>query len=160
MRTLAHLVGRRAVAVIDVDRTVLDAARMMREQQVSSLPVVLGGEVVGIVTERDLVQRVVALELGPAETPLGSVMSRDLVCAAPSDTYEAALGRMKHRGIRHLLIVSAGSLVGIVSMRDLLIADAVEKSEEIELLTSFIHSVPPVLPPLDLISEGRRPPRR
>jgi CBS domain-containing protein len=150
MRVLKHVIAGRQLHVIEPDAMVLAAARLMTEQKVSSLPVVSGDRLVGILTERDLVQRVMARRVDPDVTPVSEVMSRGLVFAGAEDTYDAARARMTRDRVRHLLVVEGSRLLGVVSMRDLLALDAAEKAEEIELLTAYIHTIPPDLPPLEL----------
>ncbi len=120
----------------------------MRTRQVSALPVVDGEVLVGIITERDLVQRVLADGRWPDSTPVAEVMSTELVIARSGESYADALALMARHHVRHLLVVAAGRLEGVVSMRDLLLVDAIEKAAEIELLNSYIYAVPPVLPSL------------
>lgn len=148
MRTIKDVITGRNVIMIDHGATARVAAELMADRQVSALPVVDGDRLVGIVTERDLVQRVMAKGLPAEDTTVGHVMSRQLVTSRLEDSYDSALGRMRRNHVRHLLVVDDGHLVGVVSIRDLLAVDSVEKSEEVELLTAYIHAVPPVLPPL------------
>jgi len=153
MRELRHVVTRRPLYRISDDKTVYDAARLMTERQVSALPVVKGDILVGIVTERDLVQRVIAEDLNPATTLVTEVMTRDLVLASSTDRYAVALARMRRNHVRHLLVVEGRDLLGVVSLRDLLVVDTVEKADEIELLTSYIYAVPARLAPLEVALE-------
>ncbi|HEY3356364.1 MAG TPA: CBS domain-containing protein [Polyangia bacterium] len=150
MRVLKHVIDGREIHRIGVETTILDAARLMTEHGISSLPVVSGERLVGIITERDLVQRALARRLDAERTPVAEIMSRGLVYASPEDTYEDALGRMKRHRVRHLLVVDGARLAGVVSMRDLLILEAADRADEVELLTAYIHAVPPDLQPLDL----------
>jgi CBS domain-containing protein len=153
MRTLEDIIAGRTLHLIGRTASAREAAEVMGARQISALPVVEGELLAGIVTERDLVHRVLARGVDPATTPVAEVMSTTLVTARPEESYEQALGRMKRNHVRHLLVVAAGRLRGLVSMRDLLVVDAVEKSEEIELLTAYIYAVPPVLPPLEPVDD-------
>jgi CBS domain-containing protein len=147
MSTLENVIAGRTLRTIEPMATARRAAEVMRAHEVSSLPVVAAEELVGIVTERDLVQRVLAAGRDPDVTLVAHVMSIGLYTARPDEGYAEALARMARNHVRHLLVVTGERLVGVVSMRDLLLVDAVEKSAEIELLTSYIYTVPPVLPP-------------
>lgn len=149
MSTLEDVIAGRRLHRIEPAASTREAARLMTLRQVSALPVVDGEVLVGIVTERDLVQRVLAEGRWPDSTPVAEVMSSDLVIAGPSDAYEDALARMTRHHVRHLLVVADGRLQGVVSMRDLLFVDATEKAAEIELLNSYIYAVPAVLPPME-----------
>jgi CBS domain-containing protein len=154
MRLLQHVIDGRRLYLVAAQRTILDAARLLTAHRISALPVLAGERLVGILTERDLVQRVIALGRDPASTMVAEIMTRDLVVAAPRETYEAALARMKHHGVRHLLVVDGAELVGVVSMRDLMVLAAADRADEIQLLTSYIYAVPPSLTPLAVPEDG------
>jgi CBS domain-containing protein len=153
MRTLEDIIVGRTLHMIGRAASVRDAAELMASRRVSALPVVEGDLLAGIVTERDLVHRVLAVGADPATTAVAQIMTTTLVTARPGESYEQAQGRMKRNHVRHLLVVAGGRLQGLVSMRDLLVVDAAEKSEEIELLTAYIYAVPPVLPPLGPVDD-------
>jgi CBS domain-containing protein len=153
MSTLGQVIAGRTLYWIEPLASARRAAEIMAERAVSSLPVIAGEELVGIVTERDLVQRLLAGGRDADATPVAQVMSSNLVTAAPDATYDEALARMARHHVRHLLVVTGDRLEGVVSLRDLLLVDALEKSVEIELLTAYIHTVPPVLPPLGPVGE-------
>lgn len=86
--------------------------------------------------------RVVAAGLSPERTPVANVMSKELVVAEISEDYETCLHRMQQAHVRHLILLKKGRLAGIVSLRDLLAADADEKAEAITLLTAYVHYIP------------------
>lgn len=110
----------RDVHTIDGQQTVAEAARLMRQLDVGSLPVCRDGRAVGIVTDRDLVLRVVAESLVPSETAVSLVMSDQLVSCRPDDVAEAVLARMGHEQVRRLPVIDGqGHVVGIVAMADL-----------------------------------------
>ena len=148
MSTLEHVIAGRTLHCIWPAATAREAAELMAAWAISALPVLHDQDLVGIITERDLVQRVLAAGFDPDLTPVAQIMSSPIVTVSPTETYATALARMARHHVRHLLVVSGDRLDGVVSMRDLLLVDAVEKSVEIELLTSYIYAVPPVLPPL------------
>src|SRR5581483_5050016 len=82
--------------------TVLQAALAMNEHRVGSLVVVDDGRVVGILTERDILVRVVAGRRDPASTAVADVMTAEVVCCSPDTTLDEARGAMRDRRIRHL----------------------------------------------------------
>jgi CBS domain-containing protein len=97
--------------------TLEPAARKMWKQQTGSLLVLEGGELLGIITERDILKAVangVALD-----TRISEVMSKDLITVGPGTSLREAAGVMTEKWIRHLPVLDAGKLVGIVSQRDL-----------------------------------------
>ena len=102
------------------------------------------GRLVGIFTERDLLTRVVAYGLDPATTSVGEVMTKELVVADVDDHYEAALEKMKDCNCRHLPVVENDRLVGVVSMRDLLLAEITVKNSAIRMLDTVIQYKTPV----------------
>jgi CBS domain-containing protein len=123
---------------------VRDAARYMTDRRVGAVAVLDGTRLVGILSERDVMGRVVARQLDPDRTRVGEVMTRDLVVARSPDSHEDGLRAMKQAGCRHLPVVEGDRLVGMVSQRDLLQVDLTEKDEEIRWLNAYIHFIPPV----------------
>ena len=96
--------------------SVTTAARTMRDADVGFLPVVDDGEVVGVVTDRDLVIRALA-EGGPdaADTPIRAVMTTGAVGVGPNDSLEAVAHQMAEHEVRRLLVMDGPRLVGVVS---------------------------------------------
>jgi CBS domain-containing protein len=148
MSTLEDVIAGRTFHCIWPAASAREAAERMAVWEVSALPVVLDADLVGVITERDLVHRLLAASYDPDTTPVSQIMSNPIVTASPRETCEEALARMTRHRVRHLLVVSGDRFDGLVSMRDLLVVDALEKSAEIELLTAYIYAVPPVLPPV------------
>ena len=98
--------------------TVADPARQMKEARVGALLVMDGDKLVGIFTERDALNRVLAEALDPARTRLGQVMTRDPDTISSDKPFGHALIMMYDHGYRHMPVVEDGKAVGIVSMRD------------------------------------------
>jgi CBS domain-containing protein len=96
------------------------AAKQMREEDIGDVLVVdEDGELLGIVTDRDVVVRVVAEGRDPESTPLGDVISGDPLTIDPEQEVEEAARLMRERGVRRLPVVSDGRPVGVVSLGDL-----------------------------------------
>jgi CBS domain-containing protein len=93
------------------------AARKMWAQQTGSLLVLEGGELLGIVTERDILKAVATGS--PLDTPISDVMSKDLISVEPGTSLREAARIMTEKWIRHLPVLDGDRLVGIVSQRDL-----------------------------------------
>jgi CBS domain-containing protein len=145
MKSIASIVGERSTVTVERDRSIVEAARLMAASNVGAVPVVDKGRLVGIFSERDALNRVVAAGLNPAATKVGEVMTSELIVAAAGESYEACLARMTQAHVRHLVVldkVPGGSLAGIVSLRDLLAADIDEKTEAITLLNAYVHYIP------------------
>src|SRR5207247_3242021 len=123
-------------AVIDQpDDTLAEAARKMWKQQTGSLLVMDGEDLVGIVTERDVL-KAVASGVRLEETRVSEVMSKDLVTVGPGTSLREAAKVMAERWIRHLPVVDGGKLVGVISQRDLsgVLAGALNEPEALHQL--------------------------
>lgn len=98
--------------------TLRDAAGRMWKQQTGSLVVLDNSELIGIITERDIMKAVARGDDLDA-TPISAVMTRTVITVTPEDSVEEAAHHMATRWIRHLPVVTDGALVGMVSQRDL-----------------------------------------
>jgi CBS domain-containing protein len=106
-----------AVVTIEASATLADAARRMKESNVGVLPIVEGGILRGIVTDRDLVVRAMAEGVDPARTAVGDCATRDLVCARPDSSIEDAMEVMADCQVGRLPVVDRDDrLVGIVTL--------------------------------------------
>jgi CBS domain-containing protein len=99
--------------------TVADAAIRMRDHHIGDVLVTEDGRLRGLVTDRDLVIRVVAAGRDPATTRLGEVLSGDPVCAHPSDNVDYAVALMREYALRRLPVCEGERVVGIVTIGDL-----------------------------------------
>jgi CBS domain-containing protein len=130
----------RHVLSIGPEATVLDAALLMNEHKVGSLLVMSGGQLLGILTERDILQRVVVSRRDPAETTVQDVMTTELVCCQPHTELEEARGVLKNRRIRHLPVVDdARRLCGLISIGDLNAHEAHDHEMTIHVLHEYIY---------------------
>ena len=99
--------------------TVVDAARMMASEDVGPIPIVDGGRLVGIVTDRDIVVRVVAEGQDPSSCTIGDVASSDLVTVEADTDLQEAERLMAQNQVRRLPVVEGDRLVGIVAQADI-----------------------------------------
>jgi CBS domain-containing protein len=104
--------------------SVVDAAKVMAQEDVGSIPTVEGDRLVGVVTDRDIVIRVVAEGREPQSVTVGDVASRDLVTVSPDDDLDRALELMAENQVRRLPVVEGDKLVGIVAQRDVALQGA------------------------------------
>ena len=104
--------------------SVVDAAKVMAQEDVGSIPIVESNRLVGVVTDRDIVIRVVAEGRDPQSVTVGDVASRDLVTVSPDDDLDRALQLMAENQVRRLPIVEGDKLVGIVAQRDVALQGA------------------------------------
>ena len=98
--------------------SVSEAAKLMADENVGSLPVVEGDKLVGIVTDRDLVVQVVARGQDPDSVRVSDIYSEQPVVASPDEPLDEALKRMASEQVRRLPVVSDGRLVGILAQAD------------------------------------------
>lgn len=108
------------VLELDGGSTADKAAEIMAKYKISSILVTKDGRPVGIVTKRDLVEKVVALDKKPSEVKLEEIMSAPLVTVSPSATLEEAVRLMNRLGISRLIVSYKGGVQGIVSLKDVL----------------------------------------
>ena len=103
---------------IEADQPVVKAAELMAKENVGSLPVIENGDLVGIVTDRDLVIQVVARGLDPITVNVTDVYTEKPVVATPDEPLDQALQRMAAEQVRRLPVVSDGELVGMLAQAD------------------------------------------
>jgi CBS domain-containing protein len=101
-------------ATVEPDATLGEVATLMKQEDCGSIPVVEGGRLVGIVTDRDIVIRAVAAGKDPKSTRVSEVMSADPVTVRPDENIDRAREVMAERQIRRLPVVENGALVGIL----------------------------------------------
>ncbi len=123
-------------------QTVLEVARLMVEHNIGAVPVLTQGELIGIFSERDLMNRVVVEGKDPARTPVSEVMTGDPLTVAPNDSLETCMTLMRRHGFRHLPVCSGSELRGVVSLRDILLHDLDEKDDEMRMMRAYLHSTP------------------
>jgi CBS domain-containing protein len=116
---------------IGASASVVEAARLMREEHIGSLPVTDDDQLVGMVTDRDITTRVVAESADPKMTSVGDVYSRDLISVEPDKDLAEALRLMARHQVRRLPVVENGRLVGIVAQADIALRENEKKTGEL-----------------------------
>jgi CBS domain-containing protein len=107
------------VRACEPNATVADVAKVMAQEDVGPIPIVEGGRLVGIVTDRDIVVRVVAEGRDPNATTVKEIASTELVTVSPGDDLDEALNLLAKRQLRRLPVVEGDRLVGIVAQADI-----------------------------------------
>jgi len=130
MAKIYDLVKDRRVYSIEADHSVLEAARFMMEHNIGALPVMRNGELVGIVSERDIMNRVVAVGRMPGTTKISEIMTANPKSIHVEESVENSLFLMREFGFRHLPITDGKQLKGLVSLRDLLLRYVSQKEAE------------------------------
>jgi CBS domain-containing protein len=144
MEKLRDLVANHELLYVRPGQTVKEAVSMMAEKNVGAVCVLdENDELVGMFTERDLLRRVVNHErLNASNTRIEDVMTKELTVADAGEDINKALKRMKKLNCRHMPVIEKDKLIGMVSMRQLLLHDASIKEEEIKLLDAHITYSP------------------
>ncbi len=126
MQTAQSILGSKGheVTIIEAGDTAGEAAKRMSKQHIGALVVVDGEKAVGIVSERDVLTKVVAAGLKPEGTRVDAIMTSPMTCCRRDTSVAECRAVMTEKGIRHLPIVEDRQLFGIISARDVMAADA------------------------------------
>jgi CBS domain-containing protein len=116
---------------IGASASVVEAARLMRDGHIGSLPITDNEQLVGMITDRDIATRVVAEAADPQTTSVEDVYSRDLISVGPDEDLEEALQLMARHQVRRLPVVENGRLVGIVAQADIALSENEKKTGEL-----------------------------
>ena len=128
------------VLKVDAESSVFEAVQLMVEMNTGSLLVTEGGEITGIVTERDYLRRVTLEGRVERKTAVREIMSSPLIVASPQTTVDECMALMTDRRIRHVPVVEEGKVVGLVSIGDLVKFKSKLQTFEIQYLTDYITS--------------------
>lgn len=120
MTPLALLMNR-DIQQISPKATLREAARRMRDKRIGSLIIGEGDQPIGIISETDFVRKAIAEGLNPDTTPVESMMSNPIISIDIDKTAKEANDLMATKGVRHLVITDRGKIVGVISVRDLVI---------------------------------------
>ena len=120
------------------DATVYEAIDLMAQRGVGALLVMEGERLVGIVSERDYARKVILQGKGSRETLVREIMSNPVICAGPEVTVEQTMVLMTEKRIRHLPVVVEGRVVGVISIRDVVLGIIDDKEFLIQQLTNYI----------------------
>ena len=139
MNRIAEILEEKDRELLEMDAaaSVLEAVRRMVKMNVGSLLVTDGGEVTGIVTERDYLRRV-TLEDRTHEAPVREIMSSPLIVVTPESTVDECMALMTDRRIRHVPVVEEGKVVGLVSIGDLVKFRSKQQTFQIQFLNDYI----------------------
>ncbi len=142
MMRICDLIKDQDTYQAELGQTVLETVRAMVGRNLGAVPVLHNGTLVGIFSERDLMSRVVAENRDPQATCLAEVMTDDPLTVSMNEGLENCMALMRRHGFRHLPVCHEGYLVGMVSLRDILMHDLDEKEDEVRMMRAYIHSTP------------------
>jgi CBS domain-containing protein len=120
------------------DATVYDAIALMAEHGIGALLVMDGEQLLGIVTERDYARKVILQDRSSRDTPVSTIMSKDIQTVRPDHSIEACMALMTEKRIRHLPVVQDGRVIGILSIGDLVKFIIADRETLIEQLEGYI----------------------
>ncbi|MFO1484651.1 MAG: CBS domain-containing protein [Verrucomicrobiaceae bacterium] len=136
-RTLLEHKGR-DLWTIAPDVTVFEAIKLMSEKNVGALPVVDGGRLIGIISERDYMSKVAIKGKSSKETPVRDIMTQNVVTVSPDQSVSECMSIITQQRVRHLPVVENATLVGVVSIGDLVRWIIATQKMTIEQLEKYI----------------------
>lgn len=141
MKLVKHLLdakGRKVVSIAS-DASVFEAIKLMAEKAISSVLIMDGGQLLGILTERDYARKVILNGRSSETTRVSEIMTRDILTTSEDETVNQCMAKMTERKIRHLPVVDDGRVVGMISIGDLVQAIISDQQEAIEHLEHYIN---------------------
>lgn len=141
MKTVRQLLqGKsRGLCTIGPGASVLDALKLMADQNIGALLVVENDQLVGIVSERDYARKVILLGRSSHDTPVREIMTGRAICVQPGNSVEECMALMTDKRVRHLPVIENEKLLGVLSIGDLVKETISEQRFMIEQLESYIH---------------------
>lgn len=140
MKLVQHLLDKKGGEIFAIarDASVFDAIKLMAEKSIGSLLVMDGDELLGIVTERDYARKVIIKGRASESTQVGEIMTADLVTASTTQSVDECMNLVTEYRIRHLPVIVAGKVAGVISIGDLVEAIISDQREAIEQLEQYI----------------------
>ncbi|OHV18322.1 signal transduction protein [Methylorubrum extorquens] len=142
IRSVGELIRGRTLHTIDVAATVTEVCRRLREHHVGALAVEEGGALIGIISERDVIARVIAVGLDPQLTLVQAVMTPDPQTIDTDECLADALQKMFDGHFRHLPVMRDGQTAGMISMRDIPAEYRLMRQRYAEMLTQDASAEP------------------
>ncbi len=127
------------VWTISSESTVYDAIEMMAEKSVGALAVTSDSKLAGIISERDYARKVILKGLASKDISVKDIMSKNVICVSPEQKVDECMAVMTEKHVRHLPVMEAETLVGMISVGDLVKDIIKEQSFTIEQLESYIR---------------------
>lgn len=142
MKTVKQLLeGKGAVIhAVAPDTSVLDAIRLMAEKGIGALVVLDNGRLIGVISERDYARKIILHGRSSQDTAVREIMTDKVISVRPEQNVEDCMALMTEKRIRHLPVVDAGKLTGVLSIGDLVKEVIADREATIKQLESYIHS--------------------
>ena len=141
MANVAQLLGRKPQGLYSVapEAPVLEAIRLMAEHSIGALLVMQGDKLAGIVSERDYARKEILKGRSSSDTSVQQIMTADVLTVETSFSVQQCMQIMTDQRVRHLPVVEAGRVLGMLSIGDLVQAVLAEQAQTIEQLENYIH---------------------
>lgn len=142
MRSVQQLLEEKTPGLLSIAPTasVLDALKLMAEEDVGALPVLDGDKLVGIFSERDYARKVILFGKASKDTTVSEIMTPRVVCVRPEQTAEECMSIMTDKRVRHLPVLSEKKVIGVISIGDVVRAMITDQQQTIEQLEQYIMS--------------------
>ena len=142
MKRVKDILSRKGSSITSVqpETTVLDALKIMADQNIGSVVVMEGNNFVGIMTERDYSRKVILKGKSSTDTPVAEIMSTDFPRVTPQDTIEQCMQLMSASNIRYLPVYDEEKLSGIISINDVVKETILVQQETITQLKDYLHA--------------------
>jgi CBS domain-containing protein len=141
MKTIKDVLRDKGQAVwtIDVNALVLDALELMAEKEIGALMVMEDGRLAGVMSERDYARKVVLLGKSSKDTPVREIMTRKVLYVKPEQTVEECMALMTEKHVRHMPVLDGDSMIGVVSIGDIVKSVISEQQFLISHLENYIR---------------------
>jgi len=141
MKTIKDVLRDKGQAVwtIDVNALVLDALELMAEKEIGALMVMEDGRLAGVMSERDYARKVVLLGRSSKDTPVREIMTRKVLYVKPEQTVEECMALMTEKHVRHMPVLDGDSMIGVVSIGDIVKSVISEQQFLISHLEHYIR---------------------
>ncbi|UCD67919.1 MAG: CBS domain-containing protein [Betaproteobacteria bacterium] len=142
MRSVQQLLEEKTPGILSIAPTasVLDALKLMAEEDIGALVVLDGEKLVGIFSERDYARKVILFGKASKDTLVSEIMTLKVVCVRPEQTAEECMTLMTQKRCRHLPVLSEKRVIGIISIGDVVRAMITDQQQTIEQLEQYIMS--------------------
>jgi CBS domain-containing protein len=142
MKPVSALLKERNTALWHVtpDTTVFDALKVLAEHEVGALMVMAHGKLVGIVSERDYTRKIALQGRSSKDTRVGEIMTRNVIAVSPGTRTKDCMALMSQKKIRHLPVLDGDTVLGMISIRDIMDDIIADHELTIQQLQSYIAS--------------------
>jgi len=142
MRTVQQILNTKPIQIYSVNATtsVLDALKIMTDKNISALLIMDDENLLGIFTERDYARKIVLLGKSSKDTLISDAMTTNPITVSPSDSIELCMQIMTDKHIRHLPVMAADKVAGMVSIGDVVKFIIADQKQTISQLESYINS--------------------